>query len=121
MATRVLTTRDHDPHHLFGKRLLPHVLEQHAWLTPRRLYASISTSSDISQGFRDVTCGEMANAVNGLAHWLDENVGHATGVETLAYMGVPDLRTSILILSAIKCGYRVSVHHDVCNGPNDRN
>ncbi|KAL8728735.1 MAG: hypothetical protein Q9166_005222 [cf. Caloplaca sp. 2 TL-2023] len=48
----------------------------------------------------------MANAVNGFAHWLDKNVGYSNGVETLAYMGIADLRTPILFLSAIKCGYK---------------
>ena len=48
------------------------VLDQHASLTPHRLYASLPHSTDIEEGFRDVKCCEMANAVNGLAHWLDK-------------------------------------------------
>ncbi|KAL8934421.1 MAG: hypothetical protein Q9216_005921 [Gyalolechia sp. 2 TL-2023] len=106
MASQVLTNGDHSPRQAFGRRLLPKVLDQHANLTPERLYASVARSAQISDGCDDITCHDMANAVNGLAHWLDENIGHASEVETLAYVGIPDLRTPILLLSAIKCGYR---------------
>lgn len=91
----------------FGRRLLPQVLDEHARRKPDRLYAAIPRSTDISQGYRDISCHDMANAVNGVARWLGSKVGHSDKVETLAYMGIADLRITILFLGAMKCGYKV--------------
>ena len=57
----------------------------------------------------------MANAVNGLAHWLERKVGRGDKVETLAYMGIPDLRITILFLGAMKCGYKVKQYLLPCS------
>ena len=35
-------------------------------------------------------------------------ISHSHGVETLASMGIPDLRAPILLLVAIRCVYKVS-------------
>ena len=92
----------------FGRRLLPQVLDEHSRTHPDRLYAAIPHSTDISKGYRDISCRDMANAVNGLARWLERKVGHSDKIETLAYMGIADLRITILFLAAMKCGYKVN-------------
>ena len=93
----------------YGRRLLPQVLDEHSRLTPERLYASVPYSADLSQGFRDITCRNMADATNAIAHWLQIKIGRSSCYEVLAYIGIPDLRTAILFLAGVKCGYRVSV------------
>jgi hypothetical protein len=91
----------------YGERLLPQVVDYHASKTPNRIYGSYAIASDISQGFRNVTMKEMASAVNCLAWWVKDNIGTSKSFETLAYMGITDLRYPIMCLAAIKCGFKV--------------
>ena len=91
----------------FGSRLLPQVVDELAKTDPNRVYATYQRSSDISAGFRDVTMREMASAVNKVAFWIKENIGCSTTFETIAFVGPSDLRYAIMLLAAIKCGYKV--------------
>ncbi|KAI9879042.1 MAG: hypothetical protein M1830_009784 [Pleopsidium flavum] len=91
----------------YGARLLPKVVDDLAQSNPKRIYASIPYSSDLSQGFRDVTMLEVAQAVDYFAWWLDEHIGRSTNFETLSYMGIPDLRYPVVFLAAVKCGYKL--------------
>lgn len=88
--------------------MLPHVVDELARLDPSRVYATIPLSSDISQGFRDVTMLEVAHGVNHFASWLENSFGRSSSFETLCYIGVSDLRYAIVFLGAVKCGYKVS-------------
>ena len=92
----------------YGSRLMPHVVDELAKSDPCRIHATIPVSSDISHGFRDITMLDIAQSVNQFAYWLEESLGRSTSFETLTYMGVPDLRYSIVFLAAVKCGYKVS-------------
>lgn len=91
----------------YGSRLLPRVVDALARSNPKRIYASFPLSTDFSNGFRDVTMFELANAVNKFAYWLEQNIGASTVFETLAYMGPSDLRYAIVFLATVKCGYKV--------------
>ena len=93
---------------LYGQRLLPQLLDQRSKTTPNRIYASYAYSVDISQGFRDVTFQEMAGAIDFFAWWIHRRHGRSNKFESLAYMGIPDLRTPIIFIAAVKCGYKVS-------------
>jgi hypothetical protein len=95
-----------EPH--YGSRMLPHVVDELARLNPSRVYATIPLSSDISQGFRDVTMLEVAHGVNHFASWLENSFGRSSSFDTLCYIGVSDLRYAIVFLGAVKCGYKVS-------------
>lgn len=92
----------------YGARLLPQVVDELARSNPKRIFASIPFSSDLSQGFRDVTMPELSQAVDHFAWWLDEHISRSTTFETLSYMGIPDLRYAVVFLAAVKCGYKVS-------------
>ena len=92
---------------LFGSRLLPQVVDELAQSNPNRIYASIPLSSDLTHGFRDVTMLQMSQAVSKCAYWLEHTIGRSTTFETLAYIGLSDLRYAIVFLAAVKCGYKV--------------
>ena len=92
----------------FGSRLLPRVVDELASSSPDRVYASVPISSDLAQGFQDVTMRHMSQAVDYFAWWLDQTIGRSTDFETLSYMGLPDLRYAVVFLAAVKCGYKVS-------------
>lgn len=92
----------------YGRRLLPQVLDDLSISTPDRIYVTIPRlTKDLSRGFSDITVSDVARCVNALAWWLQEDVGRSDSFETLCYIGVPDIRSAILFLAAIKCGYKV--------------
>lgn len=93
--------------------LLPHTLFSLAANYPDLTYSEYPKDSlDISQGYRNITYREVANAVNALAWWIEKNVGKPKtddGRETVVYMGPNDLRYGILVLGSIMIGYKVSL------------
>ena len=93
----------------YGRRLLPRVLDDEAISNPERPFAAIPRSEDLAHGFRDVTFGQVANAVNHIAFRLQTNLGPLKhDFETLTYVGIPDLRYNLVFYAAVKCGYKVS-------------
>lgn len=92
----------------YGSRLLPQVLDDLARSKPQRIFASIPKTFELKDGFRDVTVLQVSRSVNRLAWWIEANIGKSLTFETIAYLGLPDLRYAILFLAAVKCGYKVS-------------
>jgi acyl-CoA synthetase (AMP-forming)/AMP-acid ligase II len=92
----------------YGRRLLLTVIDERAQHGHHRPYASIPVSSDLSDGFRDVTYRMFANAINRCALWLKEQVGTSNDFETLVYIGSSDLRYQILCMAAVKARHLVS-------------
>ena len=92
----------------YGRRTLPQALDEHAKMHPERLYASIPKDRDLSGGFADISCREMASCVNFMAHFITDHLGVSTEFTTIAYIGIPDLRSVAVFLGAVKCGYKVS-------------
>jgi len=91
----------------FGKRLLPQVVDYYAQTEPSRVYASIPKSStDLADGFQDVTMRKLAAIVNSLAWWLESLIGTGN-LNTIAYIGPTDIRYAAMFLAAIKCKYKV--------------
>ena len=104
----------------YGRRLLTQVLDDLSTATPGRIYATIPRlAKDLSQGFIDITVSDVARCVNALAWWLQEAVGPSNSFETLCYIGVPDIRSAIVFLAAIKCGYKVYHLSSYCTPKTD--
>ncbi|PVI02245.1 acetyl-CoA synthetase-like protein [Periconia macrospinosa] len=86
--------------------LLPHIIDNLATFGPNAPFAMYPNSPlTYSDGYRTVTYKELANAVNGLAWWLDANLGPSTTFEVLAYVGPNDVRYFAFMLAAVKAGY----------------
>ena len=94
-----------------GKRLLPALVDEIATIDPERTFASIPKSSDIGDGFVDVSYRKFAKAVNRCAWWLTRELGEHVGPKTVLYLGPLDLRYLIIILAAAKAGHVVSFEH----------
>lgn len=89
--------------------LMPHLVDQKARTDPAALYLEYPIdAADYRDGFRKISYGDFANAVNSLAWWLHETIGPSEVFETLAYVGPNDVRYPALILAAVKAGYVVS-------------
>ena len=91
------------------KQLLNHIVDGLANTCPYGVWAEIPKSStNYDAGFRRVTYRELSNAVNGAAWWLSKSLGQGESFETLAYIGLWDIRYVVLLLAAVKAGYKVS-------------
>ncbi|KAI9833793.1 MAG: hypothetical protein M1819_003527 [Sarea resinae] len=91
----------------YGQRLLPQVVDQTARDHPERPWVSIPRTSNLADGYVDITYKQFANAVNRMARWLEDRLGRSSTFETLAYMGPTDPRYPILALAAVKAGYQM--------------
>ncbi|KAH8657579.1 putative linear gramicidin synthase subunit D [Tricladium varicosporioides] len=77
---------------------------------PQALFAEFPVSpTSYDSGYRKINYENLANAVNGAAWWIRENLGAPKKeFETLAYIGLNDPRYNILVLAAVKTGYKAA-------------
>lgn len=92
----------------YGSRLLPTLVDETAKSHPDLPYAYVPVSSNVGDGFKAVSFSDVASATNHLAAWIHQNLGQSTSFETIAYMGLGDLRYVVVFLAAVKCGYKVT-------------
>lgn len=87
-----------------------HIQLLNAWaeFRPDKVHVSVLKSTDISEGFREVTHLEIRQAADAFAWWLAGNYGHSDVCETIGYVGLNDLRYAVFYYGAIKAGYKVS-------------
>lgn len=89
---------------------LPNIVDRRAIEHPEAVFAEYPLSPrTYGHGFRGVTYRDLANVVNGLAHWLEKTLGVAAPSECLPYLGPNDVRYPALILAAIKTGHTVGL------------
>lgn len=86
-------------------RLIPCAIDEYARLRSQDIFTSFPISPKVSDGFRDVTFGELSNAINQAATWLEDNRCRS---EPLAYLASSDLRHIVLAAAAVKVGCNVS-------------
>ena len=72
---------------MYGRRLIPTVVDEMAASTPDHVYASIPRDQDFSGGLDDVTSRDLARAVNRVAFWIEDKIGRSCDFETIAYIG----------------------------------
>ncbi len=108
MATQAPVSTDPPPAFLTTKGLLPNIIDVMAKVRPENLYVEIPISAATYEaGYRKDTYANLANAVNGVARWLQQQLGQGKSHETLAYIGPNDLGYIFMILGAVKAGYKV--------------
>ena len=95
------------PQNRYGERFLHLVFDDISTSNPDRLYASIPLSTDLTEGFKDLSFRDVAYCVDIFAHSLERDIGRSTKAETVAYLGLPDVRNVVVFLAAVKCGYKV--------------
>lgn len=96
---------------VYGRRLLPTIIDQVAGQDPTRECLQIPRSSQPSDGWRTVTWKDMANGVNRCAHRIVELWGKPQegSFPTIAYIGPNDARYIVMMIAASKAGYKVSL------------
>ena len=81
-----------------------------AHVRPESVWAKVPRdASSYGAGYRKITYKLFANAINGIASWILRELGRSTTFETLAYFGDWDPRYIIMILGAVKAGYKVNL------------
>ena len=94
-----------------GRRLILSTIDHFAEVDPGKVFGSLPISNtNLEAGFKDLTYGQVANAINGVAWWLEREIGRSHNYETLAYLAPNDFRYPIFALAAVKAGYKVSAH-----------
>ncbi|KAI1798944.1 acetyl-CoA synthetase-like protein [Daldinia bambusicola] len=91
-------------------KLLPDLVDEIAATEPESLYGKYPADpSNYDAGFKDVTYRQLANAINGVARWLEEEVGPGDPgrTPTIAYIGPNDFRYVFAFVGAIKAGYKI--------------
>ncbi|MCJ1425624.1 hypothetical protein MMC29_003524 [Sticta canariensis] len=89
------------------KQLLNHVVDELASARPHALYGEFPKSAtSFDAGFYKITYAALANAVNGVAWLLNQELGPGKNLETVAYIGPKDFRLNVMILGAVKAGYK---------------
>ncbi|KAI5856766.1 acetyl-CoA synthetase-like protein [Durotheca rogersii] len=92
----------------YGRRLLPHLIDEISTRDPGREAFSIPRSSNPKDGWKAVTFKEYSDAINRAAHRIIEVCGRppAGAFPTIAYIGPNDARYVVLLLGAVKAGYK---------------
>ncbi|KUI54166.1 Carboxylic acid reductase [Cytospora mali] len=92
----------------YGKRLLPHIVDEVASKDPNRECIQIPWSSEPSDGWRTITWKDVANGINRCAHRIVELFGtpQEGSFPTIAYIGPNDARYVLMMIAASKAGYK---------------
>lgn len=93
----------------YGRRLFPTLIDERASSEPSKPFASIPKSSDLRDGFVDISYHHLARAIDRCSWWLENKLGKARNFETIGYLGILDLRYTILMFACVKVGYKVCV------------
>lgn len=94
----------------YGHRLAPHIIEQRAQETPDGEAFSIPRSDNPQDGWRPISWKEYNNSINLVAHKIIEECGEPSPgtFPTIAYLGGNDARYVVMVIAAIKAGFKVS-------------
>lgn len=92
----------------YGRRLIPHVIDERALVTPEREWVIIPKTSSPKDGWKKITYRDAANAVNRIAHKIVATTGKPEPGKfpTVAYIGPNDVRYLIFAVGAVKAGYK---------------
>ncbi|KAI1130967.1 putative NRPS-like enzyme [Nemania abortiva] len=87
--------------------LVPHIVDRLSRKLPDAAYGLWPVSpTSYEAGFRTITYSQLANVVNGLAWWLEKQIGPGHG-DVIAFVGPNDVRLTGLLIAAVKTGHVV--------------
>lgn len=87
---------------------------------PTALYCLHPVSSEVSDGWTDISIADVVGATNRLAQWIQVNVASADAPpQTLAYMGANDIRYCAFVFACMRLRHTVLSHqpkaHCICS------
>lgn len=75
---------------------------------PTTLYCLHPVSSEVSDGWAEISFADVVGATNRLADWIRMNVASADTPQTIAYMGANDIRYCAFVFACMR------LRHTVC-------
>ncbi|RKL02176.1 hypothetical protein BFJ68_g12092 [Fusarium oxysporum] len=105
-----------DTDSLYGRRLIPQILDRLAVADPERVVYSIASLSDGAPKFKHITAQAFGRAVDKTAWWLHKHLNGMNGapngdlaqkppkIQALGYIGPHDIRHVLLTYGAVKAG-----------------
>lgn len=87
------------------QRLLLELIEDRAATQPQAVFAKVPRDNAYANGYRLVTNEALLTAVDHVAVLITSKFGPSTNFQRAAYLGLHDLRYTILLLAGIKTGY----------------
>ncbi|KAJ8125535.1 hypothetical protein O1611_g8104 [Lasiodiplodia mahajangana] len=92
----------------YGRRLIPHIIDDIARKDPQREILVVPRSSDPKDGWVSISFDDYANAINQCAQEIVDKYGQSLDghFPTIAYIGPQDARYLILMIAAIKASYQ---------------
>lgn len=99
-----------------GARLLPVAIDEISRLSPNMTWALLPKDKD--NGWDEIKFSTFANAINTMAWFVVERLGHANekSFPTVCYIGKPDMRYQVMEMAAAKAGYKVCLLTVHCIG-----
>ena len=96
--------------------LLPELIDEISKDDPTALWIEYPTDpTSYDSGYTQITYAQFANAINGTAYWMEGALGRGDNGETLTYIGPNDPLYGVLVVAAVKVGYKVNAHQ-YCRG-----
>ena len=92
-----------------GRRLIPKLIDDIAYSDPQRPFVSVPRSSNVQEGYEDISYSAFAKAVDRCSWWIQKELGRDVKSKTLFYIGPLDLRYLIVLLAAAKTGHIVNL------------
>ncbi|KAF7536709.1 hypothetical protein G7054_g4294 [Neopestalotiopsis clavispora] len=92
----------------FGERLLPAIIDDVARNDPSKEVFQIPNSTNPRDGWKAISYGTYASAINHVAYQFVEQFGKPLPgtFPTIAYIGSNDVRYLVIMVAAIKAGYK---------------
>jgi len=97
---------DHlNQHLIMSRKHLSELVQFRAEIRPRDIFAKVPKNNDYANGYRTVTNSALVTAVDHVADLITSTFGPSQDFERIAYLGLNDLRYTIVVLAGIKTGY----------------
>lgn len=86
----------------------PALVDSLASGAPNNVWVKIAASTEKHAGApHDITWAQVEKAVDSLARWIELEFGPGNGEDPIAYIGINDVRYPMVIIAALKAGYKV--------------
>lgn len=72
---------------MYGRRLIPQILDDLASSDPDRIIYSIASFTETSHEFREISARSFAKSVDKTAWWLQNQLGTSENIQPVGYIG----------------------------------
>lgn len=99
-----------------GQRTVLWTLDKIVAEQPDRLYCIQPTSTDILDGWKDVSFADLANAIQNMVLWIQTEVSSSSEPLTLAYLGSNDIRYAAFVFACMRLQHTVNLYISYSDG-----